>query len=150
VCSAPLTPSDWRLGAQTVDTSDQRLIHLPDYYCTELPKACNDEWNLVSTLSSGSSGPTPPPPGVILLSTSFLQNSLHITMDSRGPTIDVSNSGGGLCRTCRQHLLEGHAIDVSNSGGGRCRTCRQHPPGGPPSTSPTPMVAAAGPADSTP
>jgi hypothetical protein len=126
VCSAPLTLSGWWLGARTVDTSDQRLVHLPGYYCTELPKAYNDEWDLVSTLSSGSSRPTPPP-GVILLPTSFLQNSLHIAMDARGP-----------------------AIDVSNSGGGRCRTCRQHPPGCPLSTSPTPVLAAVGPADSTP
>jgi hypothetical protein len=44
----------------------------------------------------------------------------------------------------------GPAIDVSNFGGGHCRTYRQHPPGGPPSTSPTPMVAAAGPVSSTP
>jgi hypothetical protein len=44
----------------------------------------------------------------------------------------------------------GPAIDVSNSDGGRCRTCRQQPPEGPPSTSPTPMVATAGPAASTP
>jgi hypothetical protein len=45
---------------------------------------------------------------------------------------------------------QGPAIDVANSGGGRCRTYRQHPTGGPPSTSPTLMVAAAGPAGSTP
>jgi hypothetical protein len=44
----------------------------------------------------------------------------------------------------------GPAINVSNSGGGHCRTCRQHPPGSLPSTSLTPVVAAVGPADSTP
>jgi hypothetical protein len=44
----------------------------------------------------------------------------------------------------------GSAIDVSNFGGGRCRTCRQHPPRGPPSMSPTPVVAAVGPAASNP
>jgi hypothetical protein len=44
----------------------------------------------------------------------------------------------------------GPAINVSNFGGGRCRTCRQQPPGGRPSTSPTPVVAATGPTDSTP
>jgi hypothetical protein len=44
----------------------------------------------------------------------------------------------------------GPAINVSNSGGGRCWTYRQHPPGGPPSTSPALVVAATGPADSTP
>jgi hypothetical protein len=113
----------------------------------------------------------------------------------RGPAIDVSNSDGGHCRTCRQQppggppstsptsvvaaagpaastpqgahhrclqlrwwplsdlppaTPRGAAIDVSNSGGGRCRTCRQQPPGGPPSTSPTPVVAAAEPSDCTP
>jgi hypothetical protein len=44
----------------------------------------------------------------------------------------------------------GPAIDVSNFGGGRYRTYRQHPPGGPPSTSSTSMVAAARHAGSTP
>jgi hypothetical protein len=44
----------------------------------------------------------------------------------------------------------GAAIDVSNSGGGRCRTYHQHRPGGPPSTSPTLGVATARPADSSP
>jgi hypothetical protein len=44
----------------------------------------------------------------------------------------------------------GPTIDVSNFGGGCYRTCHQHPPGGLPSTSPTSMVAAAGPAASTP
>jgi hypothetical protein len=76
-------------------------------------------------LSSGGSGPTPR--GVILLPIYFLRNSLHIAMDAREP-----------------------AIDVSNSGGGRCRTYRQQHPGGPPSTSLTPVVAAVRPAASTP
>jgi hypothetical protein len=30
VCSAPPMLSDWQLGAWTVDTSNQRLVHLPD------------------------------------------------------------------------------------------------------------------------
>jgi hypothetical protein len=99
VCSAPLTLSDWRLGARTVDTSDQRLVHLPGYCCAELPKLCNDEWDLVSTLGSRSSGPTPW--GSFYYKHLFLQNSLHIAMDATGPAIDVSNFGGGRCRTCR-------------------------------------------------
>jgi hypothetical protein len=44
----------------------------------------------------------------------------------------------------------GCAIDVSNFGGDHCRTYRQHPPGGPPSTSLSSVVATAGPAGSTP
>jgi hypothetical protein len=44
----------------------------------------------------------------------------------------------------------GPVINVFNFGGGRYQTYRQHPPGGPPSTSPTPLVAAARPVDSTP
>jgi hypothetical protein len=102
----------------------------------------------------------------------FLQNSLHIAMDARAPTIDVSNSGGGRCRTCPQHPQgarhrrlqlrwwplpdlppapsRGPAIDVSNSGGGRCRTSCQRPLGGLPSTSPTLMVVAVGPTASAP
>jgi hypothetical protein len=36
----------WFCHTRTVDTSDQRLVHLPDYCCTELPKACNYEWGL--------------------------------------------------------------------------------------------------------
>jgi hypothetical protein len=73
------------------------------------------------------------------------------TATPRGPTIDISNSGGGRYRTCRQHppggppstsptlvvataglptaTPRGPAIDVSNSGGGHCRTYRQHPQG---------------------
>jgi hypothetical protein len=125
VCSAPLTLLDWRLGARRVDTSDQCLVHLPSCCCTELPKACNYEWDPCLDASSGSSGLALP--GVILLPTSFLQNSLHITMDTRGPAIDVFNFGGGRYRTCQQHL-----------------------PGGLPSMSPTPVVAATGPAASNP
>jgi hypothetical protein len=44
----------------------------------------------------------------------------------------------------------GPAIDVFNFNGGRCQTCRQHPPGGPPSTSSTSVVATAGPVACTP
>jgi hypothetical protein len=105
------------------------------------------------------------PQGHLLLPTSFLQNSLHITMEARGPAVDAFNIGGGRCRKSRQqppggspsmspallvaaagpvaNILNGPAIDVSSFGGGRCRTCRQHPPGGPPSTSSTSVVAAA-------
>jgi hypothetical protein len=65
--------------------------------------------------------------------------------------IDVFNFGGGRCRTCRQPARpRGPTVDVFNFSGGRCQTCRQHPPGGPPSTSSTSVVAAAGPAASTP
>jgi hypothetical protein len=71
----------------------------------------------------------------------------------RGLVIDVSNFGGGRCRTYRQHPLggppcmsptsvvaaarptgstpKGPAIYVSNFSGGHCRTYRQHPPGAP-------------------
>jgi hypothetical protein len=44
----------------------------------------------------------------------------------------------------------GPAIDVYNSDGGRCQTHHQHPPGGPPSTSPTLVVATTRPTASTP
>jgi hypothetical protein len=67
----------------------------------------------------------------------------------RGPTIDISNFGGARCWTCRQHPQEAH------------RRHLQHrwwplpdlppvPPGGPPSRSSTLVVAAVGPAASTP
>jgi hypothetical protein len=56
MCSAPLTLLDWRLRARTVDTSDQCLVHLPGCCCTELPKACNYEWDLWLGTSSGCSG----------------------------------------------------------------------------------------------
>jgi hypothetical protein len=90
----------------------------------------------------------------------------------RGPAIDVTNSGGGRCWTCREHPQggrhrrlqlwwwplpdlpaappKGPAINVAKSDGGRCRTYQHHPPGGPPSTSPASMVAAAGPIGSIP
>jgi hypothetical protein len=139
--------SGWRLGARTVDTSVQRLVCHPDYCCTELPNACNDEWDLVSTLSSGSSGPTPP--GVILLPIALLQNSLHIAMDARGPAIDVSNSGGGRYRACRQHSPGGPPSTSPTPVVAAARPAASTPPGGPSSTSPTPVVAAVGPAAST-
>jgi hypothetical protein len=41
-------------------------------------------------------------------------------------------------------------IDVSSFGGGRCQNCCQHSLGGPPSTSPASVVAAAGTPGSTP
>jgi hypothetical protein len=90
---------------------------------------------------------------------------------ARGPAIDIFNFDGGRYRTCRQHP-QGATIDVFSFGGGHCWTCRQHPQGahhrclqhrwwplldlqlaalgGPPSTSPASVVAAAGPAASTP
>jgi hypothetical protein len=169
VCSASLTLSDWRLGAWTVDTSNQCLVHLPDCCYTELPKACNYEWDLWLRASSGSSGLAPSPRDHLLLPTSFLQNSLHIAMDARGP----STSPTSVVAAARpaDNTPRGPAIDVSNSGGGHCRTRRQHPqgachrrlqlrwwplpdlpiapPGSPPSTSPTLVVAIAGPTDST-
>jgi hypothetical protein len=61
-----------------------------------------------------------------------------------GPAIDVSNFSGGCCRTYRQHP-RGAAIDVSNFGGGRCQILPPAPPGGPPSTSSTLVVAGVGP-----
>jgi hypothetical protein len=123
VCSAPLTLSDWRLGAQTVDTSNQRLVHLPGCCRTELPKDCNDECDMCLSTKQWELWAS----HLLFLFLFLLQNSLHTTMDARGP-----------------------AIDVFNFGGGRCRTCSQHPAGAPPSTSPTLVVAAAGPAANTP
>jgi hypothetical protein len=124
VCSTPLTLSDWQLGARTVDTSDQRIVHLPGYRCTECPRL---------VFMSGICGSTQavralPPRGSLYYQHLFLlQNSLHTTMDARGP-----------------------AINVSNSGGGRCQTYCQQPLGDPPLTSPTSVVATAGPAANTP
>jgi hypothetical protein len=89
------------------------------------------------------------PRGHLLLQTSFLQNSLYIAMEARGPTIDVFNIGGCHCWTCRQQP-QGAAVDVFNIGGGRCRKSRQQPPGGSPSTSPASVVATPGPVANTP
>jgi hypothetical protein len=85
----------------------------------------------------------------------------------KGPTIDVSNFGGGRCRIYRQHpwgarhrrlhlrwwslpnlaasTLRGSAIDVFNFTSDRCRTLPSPPPGGLLSTFSTSVVAAAGP-----
>jgi hypothetical protein len=57
VCSAPLTLLDLLLGAQIVDTSDQRLVHLFDYCCPELPKAYIYEWDLWIIANNESSRP---------------------------------------------------------------------------------------------
>jgi hypothetical protein len=192
VCSTPLTLSDWQLGAHTVDTSDQRIVHLPGYCCTELPKACIYEWNLWLDTSSESSAPPrgqftanifsfcrthfiPPwmqggPPSTS--STLVVAAAGPAVSTLLGPAIDISDSGGGRYRTCCQNPqgashrrlqlrwlplpdlppapLRAPAINVSNSGGGRCQTYCQQTLGGPPSTSPTSVVATAGPAANTP
>jgi hypothetical protein len=80
-----------------VDTSDQHLVHLPGYCCTELPKSCIYEWHLWLGASNGSSG-SPPPPGVTLLHLFLLQNLLHTIVDARGllsmsPTLVVAALG---------------------------------------------------------
>jgi hypothetical protein len=164
VCSTPLMLLNWWLGAQMVDTSDQRLIHLPGYCCTELPKACNYEWDLWLSLSSESSGLAPP--GVtcycqhLFCRTHFISPWTPSTLVVAAARNPDSNPLGARhrCLQLRWWPLpdlppappRGPAIDVFNSGGGRCQTCHQQPLGGPPSTSPTPIVAAAGPTDSTP
>jgi hypothetical protein len=70
-------------------------------------------------------------------------------MEARGATIDIFSFGGGRCQTCCQHHL-----------GARHQHLQLRrwplpeipiaPPGGPPSTSSTSVVAASGPATSTP
>jgi hypothetical protein len=179
MCSAPLMLSDWQLGSRPVDTSDQCLVHLPGYYCTELPKAYNDEWDLMSVLRSRRSGPTPR--GLFYYQHLFFagvtsyghgcKGARHQRLQLRWwplpdlptapqeahhrrlqlqwwPLSDLPASPQGA-RHRRLQLRwwplpnlpaappRGPAIDVTNSGGGRCWTCRQHPQGGPPSTSPT-------------
>jgi hypothetical protein len=171
VCSAPLTLSDWRLGALTVDTFDQRLVHLSDYCCTELPKACNYEWDLWLGASSGSSAP-PPPRGSLYYQHLFCRTHFILPWTQGGPPSTSPTSvvaAAGLAASTPQgarnrHLLlrwwplsdlppatpRGPTIDVTKFGSDRYRTCRQHPPGSLPSTSPTPVVAAARPAASNP
>jgi hypothetical protein len=48
VCSTPLTLSDWRLGARTVDTSDQRLV------ISSTSAALNCSWPLIMSGAYGS------------------------------------------------------------------------------------------------
>jgi hypothetical protein len=71
------------------------------------------------------------------------------TAPPMGPAIDVSNFGGGCCRTCRQHpprarhrRLQLQWWPLSD--------LPLAPPGGPPSMSPTSVVAAKEPAASNP
>jgi hypothetical protein len=141
--------SDWRLGARTVDTSNQCLVHLPGYYYTELPKAYIYEWDLWLGASSGTSGPAPS--GVTLIPTSF-------------PVVELTSYHHGhkgarhRCVQLRWWPLpdlpiappRGPAIDVSIFGGDGCQTCFQHPPGVLPSMSPSLVLAAARPTASTP
>jgi hypothetical protein len=147
VCSAPLTLSDWRLGALTVDTFDQRLVHLSDYCCTELPKACNYEWDLWLGASSGSSAP--PPEGHFTTNIFFaeLTSYCHGRKGVRHRRLQLR---WWLLPVLPPAPPRGPAIDISYSGGGRCRTCRQQPPGGPPLMSPNSVVTATGPVDSIP
>jgi hypothetical protein len=68
---------------------------------------------------------------------------------TRGSTIDVSNFGGDRCRTCRQHPQGAHHRRLQL----RWWPLPDLPPSpheGPPSTSPTSVVAATGPAASAP
>jgi hypothetical protein len=83
------------------------------------------------------------PRGHLLLPTSFLQNSLHIAIEVRGPAIDVFYIfGGGYCHST-DSAPWGPAIDVFYISGGRNQDYRQHPPGGPSLTSSTSSVVAA-------
>jgi hypothetical protein len=68
----------------------------------------------------------------------------------RGPAIDVFKLRWWPLLEIPTATLRGAAINIFNIGGGRCQPCRQHPPGGLPSTSSTSVVAAVGPAASTP
>jgi hypothetical protein len=92
----------------------------------------------------------------------------------KGPAINIFSFGGGRYRSYRQHARgpainvsnfklrwwplpdmpvapsRGPAIDISSFGGGHDWPCQQHPKRGPPSTSSASVVAAIGPAASTP
>jgi hypothetical protein len=67
----------------------------------------------------------------------------------RGPAIDVSNFGGGRCRTCRQHP-EGACHRHLQLRWSPLSDLPPAPPRSPQSTSPTSVVATAGPTASTP
>jgi hypothetical protein len=41
------------------------------------------------------------PSGSLVTTNIFLQNSLHIAMEARGPAVDVFNIGGGRCQKSR-------------------------------------------------
>jgi hypothetical protein len=131
-----------------VDTSDQHLVHLLGYCCTELPKAYNYEWDLWLDASSRSS--SPPPGGVtcyyqhLFCRTHFISPWTQGGPSSMSPTPVVATAGPAASTP------RGPAINVSNSGGGRCLKSQQQPPGSPPSMSSPSVVAAIGPADSTP
>jgi hypothetical protein len=131
VCSAPLTLLDWRLGARTVDTSDQCLVHPPPLAAAAL----NFPRLVIMSGICGSAQPVgalgQPPRGHLLLPTSFLQNPLHITMDARGAChrhlqlrwwpLPPSTSPTSVVAAVRptDSTPRGPAIDVSNSRGGR-------------------------------
>jgi hypothetical protein len=83
-------------------------------------------------------------------STSVVATAGPAASTPRGSAIDVFNFDGGRYRTLPPTHPRGLVIDVFNFGGGRYRICCQHPPEGPSSTCSTSMVAAIGPAASTP
>jgi hypothetical protein len=107
-----------------VDTTEQCLVHLPGYYCTKLPKACNYEWDLWLGASSGSSGPAP--------RGHFTTNIFFVELTSY-------RHGRKGAHHRRFQIWWWPLPDLPIA-----------PPGGPPSISPTLVVAAAGPAASTP
>jgi hypothetical protein len=96
--------------------------------------------------SSGSSKAAPR--GHLLLPASFLQNSLHITMEARGPAIDVFNFNDSCYQTCRQHPPGAPSTSLDSVVAAAGPTASN--PRGPPSTSPTSVVTATGHAASTP
>jgi hypothetical protein len=74
-----------------------------------------------------------------------LRSRISSSDTSRGPTIDVFNSGSGLCRTLLHHPLGGPPSTSSTSVVTAVGPYRQHLPGRPSSTSSTSVVAAVGP-----
>jgi hypothetical protein len=119
------------VGGRTVDTSDQRLVHLPDKCCTELPKACNYEWGLWIITNSGSSRPAPI--GVTCYYQHLFCRIHYISPWRSGPAIDLFDFGGGHRRTTNS-TPRGFTIDIFNFVDDRCWKYQQHPPVGPPST----------------
>jgi hypothetical protein len=130
-----------------VGTSDQRLVHIPDWCCTELPKTCNYEWGMWIIANTWSSGP--PTWSFVTANIFFAETTTYrIRGQGQHPQGPRHRRLLQLCWRLLSEILaappKGLAIEIFfNLGGGCYRRYQQHPEGAPSSMSSSTSVMAA-------